>query len=149
MCDTDPQSESRYALLFYVPRDENFSAVKTVNFGAKALYSALHALVPTLEGLLIEEDFPHFTAIDTLFDQGIKIPPNSDKKGLLKSVLPRLVKAASDVDDVLQYEPPETMDSKQYIKQHKLIILVLICCSYMLLIILCMRVMTQLVCMFS
>ncbi|GMN26497.1 hypothetical protein TIFTF001_001321 [Ficus carica] len=111
---TDPESESRYALLFYVPRDEDFSEVKTVNFGAKTLYSALHALVPTLEGILIGEDFPHFTAIDTLYDEGIKIPPDSDKKGILKNALPRLVKAASDIDDAIQFEPPETMDRDKF-----------------------------------
>ena len=61
---------------------------------------------------MIGEDFPHFTAIDTLYDEGIKIPPDSDKKGILKNALPRLVKAASDIDDALQFEPPETMDSK-------------------------------------
>ncbi|KAF4356364.1 hypothetical protein F8388_013229 [Cannabis sativa] len=114
---SDPQTESRLSsdVLFYIPRDENFSEIKQMTFGAKTLFSVMHALVPSLEGLLVDkEGFPYFTAIDTLFDEGIKIPPNHHNKSLLKSALPRLVKAASDVDDVLQFVPPEPMDRDKF-----------------------------------
>ncbi|PON51673.1 Lipoxygenase [Trema orientale] len=110
----DPSSESRNTLMFYVPRDENFSEVKTVTFGAKTLYSVLHALIPALESVIVDENFPYFTTIDTLFDEGIKIPPDEETKGLLRSAIPRLVKAASDVDDILQFEPPEPMDRDKF-----------------------------------
>ncbi|KAM6598083.1 hypothetical protein CsatA_008607 [Cannabis sativa] len=114
---SDPKTESRLSsdVLFYIPRDENFSEIKQMTFGAKTLFSVMHALVPSLEGLLVDkEGFPYFTAIDTLFDEGIKIPPNHHNKSLLKSALPRLVKAASDVDDVLQFVPPEPMDRDKF-----------------------------------
>ncbi|EXB48405.1 Linoleate 13S-lipoxygenase 2-1 [Morus notabilis] len=105
---TDPLSEARSGSV-YVPRDEAFSEVKQLTFQAKTVYSGLHALVPSLQTAFVNRKlgFPYFTAIDTLFDQGLKMP--SDGPGILKNVLPRLIKAASDADDILQFEVPETM----------------------------------------
>ncbi|KAM7280444.1 hypothetical protein ACFE04_007578 [Oxalis oulophora] len=110
MCKKDPEAETR-GNYFYVPRDETFSEIKEVTFGAKTLYSVIHALLPNLEGVFQDKDesFPYFTAIDAMFNEGIDIP-KTDQKGLL----PRLVKAASDVrNDILQFEPPSpiTRDS--------------------------------------
>lgn len=97
----------------YVPRDETFSQIKQLTFQAKTLYSGLHALVPSLQTALVDSTlgFPYFRAIDSLFDDGLKLPPTEDQ-GLLKNILPRLVKTLTDADDALQFEIPETMDSK-------------------------------------
>ena len=99
----------------YVPRDEAFSEVKQLTFQAKTVYSVLHALVPALETALIDQKlgFPHFRAIDSLFEEGLELPP-SDDGGLLKNILPRLIKAVSEANNALQFEIPETMDSKHY-----------------------------------
>ncbi|KAL5715805.1 linoleate 13S-lipoxygenase [Ranunculus cassubicifolius] len=106
----DPSSEKR-AILNYVPKDEAFSAIKTVTFGANTLSSVLNSLIPTLETALVDTDlgFPHFTRIDSLYEQGVPIPGN---QGIFKLVLPRLVKAVKEgVEDVLLFEQPEQMDS--------------------------------------
>lgn len=108
----DPLSETRTLLPFYVPSDEDFSEIKEVNFGARALYSVLHAVVPTLDAIITDKDkgFPLFRTIDMLYDQGVNVPPPDNG---LKTVLPRLVKGAVDtVDAVIQFETPETIDRK-------------------------------------
>ncbi|CAN1359032.1 Linoleate 13S-lipoxygenase 2-1, chloroplastic [Linum perenne] len=109
-----PESESR-GLYFYVPRDEEFSEIKTAQFGAKTLYSVLHALVPTLETILIDKDlgFPHFTAINEMFDQGLNLPPYS--QATLTSLLPTLIRNSAEAsNDVLQFEVPPTMDRNSF-----------------------------------
>lgn len=108
---TDPSSESRALPLNYVPRDESFSGIKTAQFGAKALYSALHGLIPTLKSAILDPDrgFPHFPAIDSLFKDGINLP---DQKGLL-TALPRLLSAVNQTgQSVLRYETTDPMESK-------------------------------------
>ncbi|CAN1359023.1 Linoleate 13S-lipoxygenase 2-1, chloroplastic, partial [Linum perenne] len=102
-------------LYFYVPRDEEFSEIKTAQFGAKTLYSVLHALVPTLETILIDKDlgFPHFTAINEMFDQGLNLPPYS--QATLTSLLPTLIRNSAEAsNDVLQFEVPPTMDRNSF-----------------------------------
>ncbi|KAL5765029.1 hypothetical protein ACOSQ2_017623 [Xanthoceras sorbifolium] len=114
-CKTDPASEKRDALLFYVPRDESFSGIKTLNFGAKAIYSALHSLIPTLESAIMDSDrgFPYFTEIDSLFNEGVNLPEKS-KKSLLNA-LPRLVKTVKDkAENILRFETPEAMDRDKF-----------------------------------
>lgn len=99
-------------LPFYVPADEDFSEIKEVTFAARTLYSVLHAVVPTLDSIVTDKDkgFPLFTAIDLLYNQGVNVP--APDKGLL-SALPRLVKGATDTaNTVIQFETPETIDSK-------------------------------------
>ncbi|GMN26503.1 hypothetical protein TIFTF001_001320 [Ficus carica] len=110
---TDPLSEKRSGSV-YVPRDEAFSEVKQSTFQAKTLSSGLQALVPLLQTVLVDRKlgFPYFTAIDSLFDEGIQLPPKG--QGLLKNVLPRLIKAVSDADDFLQFEIPETMKRDKF-----------------------------------
>ncbi|KAM7280279.1 hypothetical protein ACFE04_007413 [Oxalis oulophora] len=108
MCKKDPEAETRDDL-FYVPRDERFSEIKEVTFGAKTLYSAIHALLPNIEGVFQDKDesFPYFTAIDSMFNEGINIPKSGQQAGFMNNLLPRLVKAASDVShDILQFESP-------------------------------------------
>ena len=110
---TDPLSEKKSGNT-YVPRDEAFSEVKQLTFSANTVYSGLHALVPSLRTVLVDSSlgFPYFTAIDKLFDEGIRIPPvDPENQGILKTVLPRLFKTITDIDDALQFEVPETMHS--------------------------------------
>ncbi|KAF3449152.1 hypothetical protein FNV43_RR09880 [Rhamnella rubrinervis] len=109
-----PLSESRNGD-FYVPRDEAFSEVKQLTFSAKTVYSVLHAVVPSLQTALINSElgFPYFTAIDSLFKEGINLPPLKEK-GFLKNILPRLIKAIDDSDEILRFETPETMDRDKF-----------------------------------
>ncbi|TXG73179.1 hypothetical protein EZV62_001758 [Acer yangbiense] len=114
-CEKDPSSETRSSL-FYVPRDEEFSEVKTLTFSAKTVYSVLHALLPSLETAIVDSDlgFPYFTAIDSLFNEGINMPPLT-KQGFWKTLIPRLIKAVRDTgEDVLRFEPPETIERDKF-----------------------------------
>lgn len=112
----DSLSEKRGSKI-YIPRDEAFSEAKQVAFSAKTVRSALHIIIPTLEATIIDEDlgFPNFAAVDSLFNEGLKLPSlKNENKGFLKTLLPRLVKAITNtVDDVLRFEAPETMDSEK------------------------------------
>ncbi|XP_048323897.2 linoleate 13S-lipoxygenase 2-1, chloroplastic [Ziziphus jujuba] len=113
-CATDRFSESKSNDRYYVPRDEAFSEAKEITFTAKKLYSALHSLVPRLEALNDKDlEFPYFTAIDSLFDEGVNLPPVKGDS-CLKNILPWLIKAIEDSDDILQFETPETMDRDKF-----------------------------------
>ncbi|KAJ4724171.1 Lipoxygenase [Melia azedarach] len=114
-CKTDPFSEQRGSD-FYVPRDEAFSEIKQLTFSAKTVYSVLHALVPSLETAIVDTNlgFPYFTAIDSLFNEGVNLPP-PQKEGLWNTLLPRLVKAISDTgDDILRFETPDTIERDKF-----------------------------------
>ncbi|KAF3452586.1 hypothetical protein FNV43_RR03019 [Rhamnella rubrinervis] len=105
-CDTDPLSEKRTKKGFYVPRDECFSEIKQVTFSAKTLYSVLHALAPSLGTVMVDKDlgFTYFTAIDSLFSEGVDLPPIGNQ-GFLKTIIPRVVKTITDTGgDVLRFE---------------------------------------------
>ncbi|KAG9159927.1 hypothetical protein Leryth_005680 [Lithospermum erythrorhizon] len=107
----DPSSESRSAFV-YVPRDENFSEVKGLTFSGKTLYSVLHAVVPNLKSVVTDLDFPYFTTIDKLYNEGVHLPDDATGH-VLTNILPRLVKTTSNAaNNVLQYETPEMLDSK-------------------------------------
>ncbi|KAE8657830.1 Lipoxygenase 2.3 [Hibiscus syriacus] len=112
-CKTDPDSEKKINI-FYVPRDECFAEVKQMTFSAKTLYSVFHAVVPSLQTAIVDKEleFPYFTAIDQLFNEGIRLP-NMDGKNLWKTVLPRLLKVISD-NNALRFETPETMNRDKF-----------------------------------
>ncbi|CAN6696643.1 unnamed protein product [Malus baccata var. baccata] len=114
-CDIDPLSEKRSRKHWYVPRDEAFSEIKQLTFSAKTLYSVMHALVPSLEMAIADTDlgFKYFTAIDSLFHEGIHLPPFKEQ-GVLKALLPRLVNVMATGDDVLRFVPPETMNRDKF-----------------------------------
>ncbi|KAJ0477028.1 Lipoxygenase 2 [Helianthus annuus] len=115
MTSTEPQSESRTLLPFYVPRDEDFSEIKAVTFGATALYSVLHGVIPTLESNLTDPNkgFSSFKDIGSLYNEGVDMLP-SDHNGLL-SAIPRLVKSiASSKKSVLQFETPRMNDRDSF-----------------------------------
>ncbi|PWA53964.1 lipoxygenase [Artemisia annua] len=110
MSSKDPLTETRTLLPFYVPIDEDFSELKEVTFGARALYSVLHGVVPILDSVVTDKDkgFPLFTSIDLLYNQGVNVP--APDNGIL-SALPRLVKGATDATNtVIKFETPETID---------------------------------------
>ncbi|KAI3706369.1 hypothetical protein L6452_24056 [Arctium lappa] len=110
MTTKDPLSESRTVLPFYVPRDEDFSEIKDLSFGARGLYSVLHAVVPTIQSVLTGKDkgFSLFTDINLLYNEGINIP---DADNGLLSILPNLIKdVSSAADSVIKFETPEIMD---------------------------------------
>ncbi|KAJ9558916.1 hypothetical protein OSB04_013530 [Centaurea solstitialis] len=112
---SDPLSETRSNDV-YVPRDEAFSEVKNLSFSGKTVYSVLHAVVPSLETALLDKDlgFPYFTAIDSLYNEGVNLP-QIDSKGPLGSVLPRILKAVEDVqNNILLFETPEMVDRDKF-----------------------------------
>lgn len=107
----DPNSESR-ANSVYVPRDEQFSDVKQAQFGFKTMYSVLHAVVPSLETAINdpEQGFPYFSAIDSLFHEGVNCP-DLKKHGFLRDMFPRLIRSVSDFEDnMLRFELPKIYD---------------------------------------
>ncbi|XP_076948119.1 lipoxygenase 2, chloroplastic-like [Bidens hawaiensis] len=112
MSTKDPLTETKTLLPFYVPSDEDFSEIKSVQFGAKTLYSALHGVLPTLDSFFTDKDkgFALFTHIDLLYNQGVNVPPQN---GGIAEALPGLVKlkdAADIAKTVIQFETPETID---------------------------------------
>ncbi|XP_057797967.1 linoleate 13S-lipoxygenase 2-1, chloroplastic [Salvia miltiorrhiza] len=107
----DPLSESK-ASEMYVPRDEAFSEIKQATFQAKTIYSVVHALVPALKTIVVDPElgFPYFSAIDTLFNEGVLLP-DIPTSGFLGNIIPRLVRAITDVgNNVLRFETPEFVD---------------------------------------
>ncbi|KAL2941040.1 Linoleate 13S-lipoxygenase 2-1 chloroplastic [Bienertia sinuspersici] len=117
----DPSSESRSSSV-YVPRDEYFSELKQSQFGLKTVYSVLHAVVPSLETVMIdpEQGFPYFTAIDSLFHEGIDCP--GLKEHGLQDMLPRLIRTITSLgDNVLRFEPPMIFDRTNMIHSSLLI----------------------------
>jgi lipoxygenase len=107
----DPSSEKR-ASDFYVPRDEAFSEVKQLTFSAKTLYSLFNALIPSIGNVIDDANigFPYMTAIDSLFSEGLAMPPLT-KEGFWKEVMPRLFKVIAGSGDVLRFEVPKPMES--------------------------------------
>ncbi|KAJ0817461.1 putative linoleate 13S-lipoxygenase [Helianthus annuus] len=113
---SDPLSESRSSDV-YVPRpDEAFSEIKNLTFNAKTVFSVLKAVIPSVETSMIDQDlgFPYFTAIDSLFNEGVNLP-TIESKVFLGNVLPRLLKSISDAqNNVLLFETPEMIDRDKF-----------------------------------
>ncbi|XP_024985792.1 linoleate 13S-lipoxygenase 2-1, chloroplastic-like [Cynara cardunculus var. scolymus] len=112
---SDPLSESRSSS-FYVPRDEAFSELKNLTFSAKTVYSVMHAVVPSLQTSIIDKElgFPHFTSIDSLFNEGVHLPP-LQSKGFLGDALPRLLKLVGDTqNNILRFETPERIHRDKF-----------------------------------
>ncbi|CAN6933306.1 unnamed protein product [Brassica oleracea] len=111
-CDKDPSAETRKALEFYVPRGEEFTTVKGAQFTGTAVLSALPAVFPQIEAALVDPNmpFPHFKSIEDLFEEGIELPKDAG----LFPVIPRLVKAAAEADDILQFESPSLLDKDRF-----------------------------------
>ncbi|CAO2044923.1 unnamed protein product [Urochloa humidicola] len=113
----DPLTEQRKRTGHnYVPRDEWFSEVKQLTFGATTLRSGLHALLPMLQPMLIKKElrFPHFPAIDDLYSDGIQLPPQTGFDAI-RTVVPRMVKLVEDTTDhVLRFEVPEMVERDRF-----------------------------------
>ncbi|XP_010514856.1 PREDICTED: lipoxygenase 2, chloroplastic isoform X1 [Camelina sativa] len=119
-CESDPSSEQRYGGEFYVPRDEEFSTAKGTSFTGKTILAAIPAVFPQIESVLLDPHlpFPHFKAIQNLFEEGIELPKDA---GLLP-LLPRLIKAATEArDDILQFEAPVLInrDGFSWLRDHE------------------------------
>ncbi|KAJ3679030.1 hypothetical protein LUZ60_017041 [Juncus effusus] len=111
----DPLSEKR-ASGVYIPRDEQFSEVKNMTFSAKTLRSVFHAIVPSIESAIIDTKlgFPYFTAIDSLFNEGVPLP-EQEGLSLFQTLVPRIVKAlATTTDNVLLFETPEMIERDKF-----------------------------------
>ncbi|XP_010512789.1 PREDICTED: lipoxygenase 2, chloroplastic-like [Camelina sativa] len=112
-CHTDPSTEKRYGGEFYVPRDEEFSTAKGTSFTGKAILAALPSVFPQIESALLDPNlpFPHFKAIESLFEEGIPLPKDA---GLLP-MIPRLIKAVAEAqDDILQFEAPILLNKDRF-----------------------------------
>ncbi|VFQ75242.1 unnamed protein product [Cuscuta campestris] len=111
----DPSSESRSSSV-YVPRGEAFAEVKNLTFAGNTVYYVLHAVVPAIESILVDVDmgFPHFPAIDDLYNYGFNIP-SQQTGGILNGVVPRIIKSKADVaKHVLQFETPAMIDRDKF-----------------------------------
>ncbi|MCL7029484.1 hypothetical protein MKW94_017700 [Papaver nudicaule] len=112
----DPLSES-FSNDFYVPRDETFSDVKQLTFQVKTLDSVLGALIPQIETRLVDQNqgFPYFTAIDSLYNEGIHMKKTEKGGYFSNGLLPRLVKAVSnEANELLRFETPELLDRDKF-----------------------------------
>ncbi|KAK9096529.1 hypothetical protein Sjap_022026 [Stephania japonica] len=109
--DKNTEKKSGALAKYYVPRDEQFSATKSREFRLNVLDQAVHALIPIFVSITNPKmGFPFFTAIDSLFNEGLIIPSN----GLLNKYLPRVVKATSFGKEKLRYETPELITRDRF-----------------------------------
>ncbi|CAH2042003.1 unnamed protein product [Thlaspi arvense] len=114
-CKTDPLSESRTAIV-YVPRDEAFSEVKLLTFTATTADQVAHALFQSLDTIFVDPDlgFATFTDIESLFNEGIHVPPLS-KNGFLKDLFPRILKSIADTqEEVIRFETPKMFERDRF-----------------------------------
>ncbi|XP_062195770.1 probable lipoxygenase 8, chloroplastic isoform X2 [Phragmites australis] len=112
----DPKTETRSGDN-YVPRDEAFSEVKTLQFSVTTLRSVLHAAVPAVQSTLIDPNlgFPSFFVVDKLFEDGVKLP-KADQLGFLHGVVPRLLQILRDGpgDQVLLFDTPANVQKDKF-----------------------------------
>ncbi|XP_021728916.1 linoleate 13S-lipoxygenase 2-1, chloroplastic-like [Chenopodium quinoa] len=106
----DPSSEER-AGSFYVPRDENFSDLKSITFGINVLDNVLHALLPSLEATIVDTNlgFESFKEILVLFNKGIELSDMKNRSNM-KDQLPNLF----DSKDVISFPTTELMDRDEF-----------------------------------
>ncbi|KAK3152395.1 hypothetical protein QOZ80_2BG0158310 [Eleusine coracana subsp. coracana] len=111
----DPRTEKRSGSC-YVPRDEQFSEVKQLTFGATTLRSGLHMVLPALRPMLLQKElcFPHFPAIDSLYSEGIPLPTQASLDSV-RSVIPRVLKLVEHTtDNVLRFEVPGMVERDRF-----------------------------------
>ncbi|XP_043693346.1 linoleate 13S-lipoxygenase 2-1, chloroplastic-like [Telopea speciosissima] len=114
-CNKDPLSEKR-SLNIYVPRDEEFSDVKTLTFFGETISAGLDALVPQIRAALTDHNlgFPSFQAIDSLFTEGMDLPQVEDQ-GFLKKLSSGLAKVIKhEGDQILRFKTPELIDRDNF-----------------------------------
>lgn len=113
----DPLSELKSDFV-YVPRDEEFSEVKSLTFSGNPIFSVLQAVVPALETVTSDSDheFSQTPSIDSLFNVGVDVSRQGNKKNGMFKVVPMLIKVMSDTQkNVSLFETPQLLQSK-YIK---------------------------------
>lgn len=97
-----------------MPRDEDFSEVKQLQFYTTTLTSLLHAVVPSAQSAIIDTElgFPSFDAISALYNEGFKMP-KVEEIGFLKTLIARIFDGTQNVSDqVLRFEVPDMLESK-------------------------------------
>ncbi|CAK7339257.1 unnamed protein product [Dovyalis caffra] len=111
----DPASESSTTGDFiYVPRDEEFSDLKEKSFKERTDLHTLRSLLTGLQaGLSNEADFPFFTAIDKLYNEGVNLPSTLPSKisGSLPDFIKKLLESAKYL---LRFDPPELMERDRF-----------------------------------
>ncbi|OAY66270.1 Linoleate 13S-lipoxygenase 2-1, chloroplastic [Ananas comosus] len=111
----DPLSEERSSSI-YIPRDESFSEVKGLTFSGTAFRSVLNVVVPSIKTAINDTklSFPYFTAIDSLFNEGVKLP-KQEGLSFFRTIIPRIIKTLEDsTDNVLHFETPEMIDRDKF-----------------------------------
>ncbi|KAK1429094.1 hypothetical protein QVD17_11296 [Tagetes erecta] len=117
MTNSEPWSETRTILPFYVPRDEDFSEIKQISFGATTLYSVLHVVIPTLESILtdVSKGFSSFMDIGLLYDEAAGDDHMLQLDDGILCALPKLVKSiARSTKNVLKFETPRINDRDSF-----------------------------------
>ncbi|KAK4727905.1 hypothetical protein R3W88_032822 [Solanum pinnatisectum] len=112
----DPLSELKSDFV-YVPRDEEFSEVKSSTFSSNPIYSVLQAVVPALETIVSNPDldFPQFPSIGSLFNVDIDVSRQGNKKNGMFNVVPRLIQAIFDTQkSVSLFETPKLLQRDKF-----------------------------------
>ncbi|KAL0806830.1 hypothetical protein Bca101_099322 [Brassica carinata] len=96
----------------YPRRDEEWSTVKGTAFTGTTILAALPAVFPQIEAALVDPNmpFPHFKSIEDLFEEGIELPKNAG----IFPLIPRVVKAVAEADDILQFDSPILLDKDRF-----------------------------------
>ncbi|XP_010257421.1 PREDICTED: linoleate 13S-lipoxygenase 2-1, chloroplastic-like [Nelumbo nucifera] len=112
----DALSEKRSSDI-YVPRDEQFSQVKSAEFTSVTVSSALNVLLPLIKGVLVDTSlgFPSFEAINSLFDQGMPIPTLEQHQPLLESAVSTVANVVTcGGADLLHFDTPELIQRDSF-----------------------------------
>ncbi|XP_061347779.1 linoleate 13S-lipoxygenase 2-1, chloroplastic-like [Gastrolobium bilobum] len=114
--ETDPSSETRSSS-FYVPRDETFAEIKQTQFTTTTVSSGLSAILESLDAILSDQNlgFVSFEDIDTLYKEGFHLPPlKASGLTLLQRIIPKLIKAANDSQNLLRFDTPEAVKRDKF-----------------------------------
>ncbi|TKY50042.1 Linoleate 13S-lipoxygenase 2-1 [Spatholobus suberectus] len=114
--DADPLSEKKGSS-FYVPRDEVFGETKQTQFTTTAISSGLSAVLESLDVILSDQNlgFVSFEDIDTLYKEGYQLPPlQASGLNLLQRVIPKLISAANDSQNLLRFDAPEPLKRDKF-----------------------------------
>ncbi|KAF3637206.1 Lipoxygenase 2.3, chloroplastic [Capsicum annuum] len=112
----DPLSESKSDFT-YVPRDEAFSEIKELTFNGNTFYSVLHAVVPALRSIFTDPKlgFPHFPAIDALYNVDIDLSQHENGGNGLLNVVRRVIRAISNTrNNVLLFQTPDMLERDKF-----------------------------------
>ncbi|XP_057431129.1 linoleate 13S-lipoxygenase 2-1, chloroplastic-like [Lotus japonicus] len=114
--DADPLYETRSSSL-YVPRDEAFAKIKQTQFNTTTLSSGVRAVLESFDAILTDTNlgFESFEDIDTLYKEGLHLPPlKGNGLNLLQRVIPHLIKAANDSQNLLRFDTPEAVQRDKF-----------------------------------